>query len=117
MRRHRAADVPPTLGARGAQNDNNHLKGDAQGRGRFPVYFGDKSNMKGRCFFPVRFPNTDETGQPPLEKKLTELATEPGVMHIVAWDREYDDNSGDYDVTFRITRGDTDRAQTRPPSG
>ena len=73
--------------------DEHHLDDDVQREGRLKKHVPDELSKE--CFFPVRFGNQPELSQP---------VDEPGVLHILAWDNNYEDNSGDYHVKFRITR-------------
>ena len=73
--------------------DEHHLQDGARGDGRLKTYVPDA--LKRECFFPVRFEGKTE---------LCREAKDSGVLHILAWDNNYRDNSGDYDVKFRITR-------------
>ena len=73
-------------------NDDNHLDSDAQSEGRLEKHVS--TEMNGRCFFPARV--DDGT--------MGKSAKEPGALYILAFDSEYGDNAGSYQVKVRIIR-------------
>ncbi len=82
-------------------NAKNHLDGDAVSQGRFEKYVKSDSDMKGRCFFPTRIDREEDST---LVSVMEKTAQQDGVLHMFAFDREYEDNAGNYQVKFRITR-------------
>jgi hypothetical protein len=55
------------------------------------------AHMKGKgAFFPIQ-------GN---QKHNTRTAQADGIVHLIAWDFEFEDNSGYYRVIIRVTRGD-----------
>ncbi len=84
-------------------NDKNHLGADAASRGRFPKYLGSESDMKDKCFFPARVSRSARAGEV-LEPVLERWAQQDGVLHVLAFDSDYDDNAGSYEIKFRIRR-------------
>ena len=75
--------------------DEYHLEDGVRREGRLRKHVPD--NLKKECFFPVRLGNKAE---------LSRSANESGVLHILAWDNNYRDNSGDYHVKVRVERKD-----------
>ena len=70
-----------------------HLDGAAEEHGRLHQYVQER--LRDRCFFPCRAP-----------KGMMEMAaTEDGPVHLLAFDSEYEDNEGVYEVEFSVHRG------------
>ena len=72
----------------------NQLDNVERRKGRLDASIKEVSQMKGKCFFPNRLSG----GR--MEKK----ADKNGILYILAFDNDYSDNSGSYEVAFRIER-------------
>ena len=73
-------------------HDTNHLAGIAKAEGRLDKHLDNL--MRDECFFPNRIPG----GRMALEARSS------GILYLLAFDNDYSDNSGSYEVAFRIER-------------
>ena len=83
-------------------NEKNYLEDSAGTYGRFDNYIKPDSDMKGRCFFPTRMArmNNNISEEPNMRK----TAAANGTLYIFAFDSNYRDNAGAYEVKLRINR-------------
>lgn len=86
----------PSAGGPMYAQDSNHLHESAESRGRLDKFLS--RDMKGKCFFPVRGKQRERT------------ATTDGVLYVLAFDENFKDNAGGYEIKLRIVR------QAAPPA-
>lgn len=89
----------PYYATEGLRGETNGVRSDD----RLPNYMKSKDGPTLGGFFPVR-PENDPV--PPNRPQNTRIAQKDGVLHLIAWDKKFDDNAGYYQVILRITRGD-----------
>ena len=69
-----------------------------------------KENIRDKCYFPCREPSGT------MQMK----ASEDGTLYILAFDSDYSDNIGSYEVRFRVVKGkrsSASRAGASPAAG
>ena len=81
----------PAAGGPMYAHDRNHLRPGAESEGRLDKFLSP--DMRGKCFFPTR----DELGQ---ERKVAR----DGILYVLAFDRDFKDNAGGYEVSLLIKR-------------
>ena len=83
--------MPSARGAIYAAEDS-YLDGDAEEHGRLPQYVAP--HLRNWCFFPCR-----QAGG-----LMEKTAQQDGTVHVLVFDKEYQDNAGAYEVKLTITR-------------